>query len=65
MTDDTTESAALCFQWETYWPHAVPNLLDLHVTPERGDVTCPACLWALGSQRLPGPRTPPERTSDG
>jgi hypothetical protein len=46
-----TESAVLCYRWQTYWPHAVPNVLDVQSTPERKRVTCHVCLHALGSQR--------------
>ena len=57
MSDTTENDAPVCFRWMTYWPHAVPNVLAVRDTPNRGDVTCEACLWALGNQQHKPPQS--------
>lgn len=49
--------AALCLNWQTYWPHAVPDIRAVNTTDDPTEVTCNACLWALGSQKHEPPRT--------
>jgi hypothetical protein len=56
MTEGASEPT--CFAWETFWPHAVPDLQRIVKTTDRLAVTCLACLHALGSQKHEPPPYP-------
>jgi hypothetical protein len=43
--------SAVCFYWEGSWPHAVPDISTVDATADKRNVTCEACLHALGSQK--------------
>lgn len=66
MTHAADYDAPVHFRWMTYWPHAVPNVLAVRDTPHKDEVTCEACLWALGNQKHEPPTTsviPPDMSA--
>lgn len=45
---------AMHFNWKTAWPHALSDVTAVkNTTDDESNVTCEACLHALGTQKYP------------